>query len=201
MFQSFTASAETTEPTSADRTALGHMNRGHIGWDSTAKTAPLDGQSNDLGLSRRVEPCRERGTKYAVLRGRMFSRNGHVISPDGADETQLSRAECRSLLRDLGRSMVQWTDDVRYTEEESAWYYVVCRKFQPIEDLTSKKRSQIRRGLRNCNVRRISVQELAVTISPPADQNDRAWAVNLQPFSFVIVADLSAGDLPGTQCI
>ena len=57
--------------------------------------------------------------------------------------------------------MVQWTDGFRPANEPSEWYSVICRKFRPLDALSSKERNKFRRGLRDCEVRRISVKELA----------------------------------------
>ena len=44
----------------------------------------------------------------------------------------------------------------------SEWYAVICRTFTPIESVASSNtRSKLRRGLRNCEARRISCEELA----------------------------------------
>jgi hypothetical protein len=44
---------------------------------------------------------------------------------------------------------------------ESDWYAVVCDRFVSMDDMPSKHRSEVRRGLRNCQVRRIAPFDIA----------------------------------------
>jgi hypothetical protein len=57
-------------------------------------------------------------------------------------------------LRELRAYMLWWTwgaEDV----EKSDWYAVTCTRFTPLEDMPAKRRSEFRRGLKNCEVRRL----------------------------------------------
>jgi len=118
-------------------------------------------QLDDPGLARRVERCRALGFPHVVLRNRIFSRYGQAVAPEGTHGVDLTPRECRELLDALGGSMVQWTSGIRPDHEPSEWYYVICRKFTPLEALSSKERNKFRHGLKHCEVRRISVEELA----------------------------------------
>ena len=117
--------------------------------------------TEDTGLARRVERCRALGFPHVVLRNRIFSRYGQVVSPEGTQGIELSRADCRALLDALGGSMVHWTSGIRPPDEPGEWYWVLCRKFTPLEALTSKERNKFRHGLKHCEVRLIPVEALA----------------------------------------
>lgn len=47
------------------------------------------------------------------------------------------------------------------TPECSNWYSVICRQFIPVGAMPGKHRSEVRRGLKNCEVHRITARELS----------------------------------------
>jgi len=90
-------------------------------------------------------------------------RSGELVFPGGPDSegVVLNQSECRSLLKTLGGSIIQWTDGFQTENKHGEWYSVICRRFMPLNVLPAKRRSEINRGLRNCKVTQITVEELA----------------------------------------
>ena len=125
--------------------------------EAAALTAALE----DDGLARRVERCLALGFPHVVLHGSIFARSGRSITPVGSQGVELSRQDCRALLAALGGALVLWTDGFHPGQEPSEWFSLICTKFRPLESLTASVRHEIRRGLRECEVRRISAETLA----------------------------------------
>jgi len=133
---------------------------GNAEWPRVGHAAAIP-EAEAPGLARKVERCRALGVPHVLMHGRIFSRYGQVIMPQGAQGVDLTRAECRALLAALGGSLVVWTDRSRPAHEPGEWYWVICRRFTPLEALSSKERKKFRHGLKHCEVRRLSVEELA----------------------------------------
>lgn len=74
------------------------------------------------------------------------------------EEPQLSRTECKALLK-RGGWLVRNTYDFDCGEETGFWY-VVKDSFGGMEELSSKMRNQLRRSLANYTFRRMTCDEL-----------------------------------------
>jgi hypothetical protein len=108
-------------------------------------------------FERRREPA-------AVVHGAIFKLYGRMVVPFGpadADYT-LAPEEVSRALRSLGGAVLRTTNGFQSDRTASEWYAVICRTFTPIEKVSSSNtRSKLRRGLRNCEVRTVSCEELA----------------------------------------
>ena len=113
-------------------------------------------------MERRQVKCERHGVPHLSLNGRLFVRRGQVISVSGPDceGATLSRDDCQFLLKRLGGSMVRWTEGFE-PSGPTEWYSVICRRFLPVEEMAAKRRSEVRRGLKGCEARRITAMELA----------------------------------------
>jgi hypothetical protein len=113
---------------------------------------------------RFMELFARRGEPATVVNGAIFRLYSGMVVPFGpadADYT-LSPEEASRALRSLGGMLLRTTSGFRAPGEASEWYAVICRTFTPIESVASSNtRSKLRRGLRNCEARRISSEELA----------------------------------------
>ena len=72
------------------------------------------------------------------------------------EEPQLSRTECKALLK-KGGWLVRNTYDFDCGEETGFWY-VVKDSFRGMEELSSKMRNQLRRSLANYAFRRMVIR-------------------------------------------
>jgi hypothetical protein len=90
-----------------------------------------------------------------MLGDNVFFRRGNVISPLGPVQFDysLSPAQARQALRSLGGWLIQWGDG--FVERPTEWYAVICDRFQDLTQTPSKHRCEIRRGLGQCEVRRV----------------------------------------------
>jgi hypothetical protein len=113
---------------------------------------------------RFMELFEERGEAAIVVNGAIFKRYSRVVAPFGPVDADysLTREESASALGSLGGTVVRTTSGFRPTRSALDWYAVICRAFTPVESVrSSNTRSKLRRALRNCEVRRISCEELA----------------------------------------
>jgi hypothetical protein len=70
----------------------------------------------------------------------------------------LEPGEARSLLEESGAWLLRYSSDP--TEVDTTWWYIVCDTYD-ISALKSNRRNKIRRGHRNCSVRKLSPHWLA----------------------------------------
>lgn len=115
-------------------------------------------------LDRYTEMLRAKKKDFAVVNGVLFVRKERWIMPLGpvVNPCKLDHAECRKLLHQLGGLWIMWNDGFGASVSGTDWYAVICRQHKPVEEVSSvNTRSKIRRGLKNCTVRMVSVQEIA----------------------------------------
>jgi hypothetical protein len=126
-----------------------------------AEAPPIMASCEPGLLARWAERCRAFGLPHVLLHDRLFMRKGHRITPEGTQGVELTGRECEALLDALGGWMVQWTTGIDPAQDPGEWYSVICRKARPLEARCHSERNGIRHGLRECAVRRISVETLA----------------------------------------
>ncbi len=113
---------------------------------------------------RFMELFERRGEPATVVDGAIFKLYSGMVVPFGPAEADYSlpQEEASRVLRSLGGRLLRTTTGFQPARAVSEWYAVICRAFTPIESVSSSNtRSQLRRALRNCEVRRISSAELA----------------------------------------
>lgn len=118
----------------------------------------------DAGYPDRfMELFAKRGEPATVVNGAIFKHYSGMVVPFGPADADysLSAEEASRALRSLGGMLLRTTSGFRPSGAASEWYAVICRRFTPIESVASSNtRSKLRRGLRNCEARRISCEEL-----------------------------------------
>ena len=112
---------------------------------------------------RFMELFAKRGEQATVVNGAIFKHYYGMVVPFGPADADysLSAEEASRALRSLGGMLLRTTSGFRPAGAASEWYAVICRNFTPIESVASSNtRSKLRRGLRNCEARRITCEEL-----------------------------------------
>ncbi len=112
--------------------------------------------------NRYLELAERRGERAILQRGdlfRVFDRVARPIGPSNVD-LRLTTDEARDVMARLG-ALVAWWPSGDATADESDWYAVICRRFTPLEEVPSKYRCEIRRGLKNCTVRQIDADYMS----------------------------------------
>ena len=115
-------------------------------------------------VERYIEMQRVKGNRFALLNGVLFIRRDRWIVPVGpvAQDFYVNKSQCRQLLHKLGGLWVMWTDGFELSSQCSDWYTVICRQHIPIETITNgKRRSELRRALRESEVRMVDAEEIA----------------------------------------
>lgn len=114
-------------------------------------------------LQRYIDLLSSRNEKFFVIDNHLFKPYNRMAVPFGPAQTNYSISEyqARLLARKLKCHIVRWTNGFKEQNEHSQWYAVVCRDFIHVENLKSKFRSEIFRGLNNCKVNRIDAEFLA----------------------------------------
>lgn len=105
-----------------------------------------------------------RGERALLLDGVIYRRYSNMVVPFGRADVpyRLSDRGSSTALRELNGVLVRTTGGFAPPAGGAAWYAVICRRFQDVDEISSSNtRSKLRRGLRNCAVRRITAEELA----------------------------------------
>jgi hypothetical protein len=113
---------------------------------------------------RFMELFERRGEAATVVRGAIFKPYSGMVVPFGPADADysLSPDEASRALRSLGGTVLRTTTGFRPAGAAADWYAVICRSFSPVDSVSSSNtRSKLRRALRNCEVRRISAEEVA----------------------------------------
>ena len=113
---------------------------------------------------RYMELFERRGEAATVVRGAIFKPYSGMVVPFGPADADysLSDDEASRALRSLGGTVLRTTTRFRPAAAVDDWYAVICRSFSPVDSVSSSNtRSKLRRALRNCEVRRISADEVA----------------------------------------
>jgi hypothetical protein len=110
-------------------------------------------------FARRREPV-------AVINGVIFKLYRQMVVPFGPADADysLSDSDVSRALKSLGGILLRTTAGFRSAGAGGEWYAVICRRFREVETVaSSNRRSKLRRGLRNCEVRRMSPEEFAAS--------------------------------------
>lgn len=102
--------------------------------------------------------------KFEIVNGILWRECQRMVVPFGPAmlDYTISENEASFLLSKFPK-LVRWTDGlntidsnnktfiVAEDKSEEGWYAVICTQFKDLEELSSKNRSEIRRGLKNVN--------------------------------------------------
>ena len=80
--------------------------------------------------------------------------NGALI-PSLPPHIEVDTSGIREKIKDENSFFARWTTNFDCDEETEFWH-VICDKFIPIEDLSKNTRNNIRRGLKRCEVKKVS---------------------------------------------
>lgn len=115
-----------------------------------------------IDMGRHLELYEARGEPHTLCDGKVFRPyGGGAVRPYGPAKFDytITREQALEVLSQLGGRVLLGTDGFR-EDGVGDWYAVICSKFITLEMRKSKYRSEVRRGLANCEVRRINAEEL-----------------------------------------
>lgn len=115
-----------------------------------------------MQIERHRQWLEAKGLAHRIVAGQLFFRRQMWITPLGpaANPFQLQATEAQSLVSELGGWWVAWTTPKDPGASAERWYAVVCKQFAPVDALPAKRRSEMNRALRNCEVRRVAAEEI-----------------------------------------
>lgn len=119
--------------------------------------AALDGGG---GKTSYVAWLESQGTPLFRIRDQYWQRYKEALVPATTAPyfVNLTEADARTLLRESAAWFLRYCNDP--SKDETEWWYVICDGYDP-ERLSSKTRNQIKRGARECKVKRIDADWLA----------------------------------------
>lgn len=102
------------------------------------------------------------GVRYAVHEDKMFRSYGVEIRPFGpaSMDFSISDATARRMLRELRGWLLRWTNGFGGNRSQE-YYAAVCDRFFDLASMSSHIRSQVRRGLKSCEARRVDAHFIA----------------------------------------
>lgn len=116
-------------------------------------------------LVRHTDALRAKNKPFAIIDEQLFVRKHQWVTPIGpaAQNYHLTPTQCQDLFDKLGGLWVQWTGGFVNHADNSEWYAVICRRHASINEVTSGKlRSELRRGLNHCEVRKVDAEQIAL---------------------------------------
>jgi len=120
---------------------------------------------NDHLLKRYSDFLSVKGERFSIVDNHIYKRYNSMIVPFGpiTDDYSISHHKAKELLNRLGGILVRYTKGNISTDQIQEWYAIVCREFVSVETLKSKLKikGEIKRGITNCEVKRIDPQYLS----------------------------------------
>lgn len=107
-------------------------------------------------IKRHLELHAKRNRAYVVEDGKVFRPFSRLCKPLGpiAFDYSISRQGARRVMKALNVLGVLCTDGFRQAESQE-WYAVISDRPLSLSEMSSKQRQHVRRGLRECEVRRL----------------------------------------------
>ncbi len=115
--------------------------------------------------------------KYEIVNDILWREYQRMIVPWGPAilDYSISEDEASFLLSKFPKALlVRWTDGFKVIDSNTqglfldpkngskeGWYAVIYNEFKDIEELSAKNRSEIRRGLKNCEVKKVDADYIA----------------------------------------
>lgn len=114
-------------------------------------------------INRYAELFTKRGDRFWIEGNNIYRLYQKMLVRDGAikKEQLIDSVKGKKLLSKSKGILFRQTFNFDCNSSQSLWYAVICDKFTSVEDLKSKQRNEINRGLQNCQVKKISASDLA----------------------------------------
>ncbi|MEM1574228.1 MAG: hypothetical protein QXY96_07125 [Candidatus Methanomethylicaceae archaeon] len=98
------------------------------------------------------------------FKGIIWREYQKMVTPLGPAkfDYSITEDEAKYLLSKFPKALlVRWTDGFNNQVKSKEWYAVISDKFLDLDEIDSKNRSEIRRGLKNCIVERVDAKLIA----------------------------------------
>ncbi len=104
------------------------------------------------------------GLRFVIFKGHIWREYQRMVTPLGPAilDYSIIEDEAKYLLSQFSKALlVRWTDGFNNYSQSEEWYAVILDKFYDLDELSSKNRSEIRRGLKNCTVEMVDAKFIA----------------------------------------
>lgn len=104
------------------------------------------------------------GVKFIIFKGNIWREYQKMVTPLGPVkfDYSITEDEAKYLLAQFSKALlVRWTDGFNNQIQSKEWYAVVLEKFIDLNEIPSKNRSEIKRGLKNCTVEKVDAKFIA----------------------------------------
>ena len=103
-----------------------------------------------------------RGNKYTIRNNNVYRIYKNVVIPFGPAKCDytLDSKDAHRVLKEVGGLLIRMTDGFGENQCEK-WYAVICDSFKSLDELKAKNRSEIKRGLKNCEIKHIDAEYVA----------------------------------------
>lgn len=105
----------------------------------------------------------KRGAKFDVVGNTLYyNYNGIIIPFSPANEgVFITDIQASVIINRLNGKLLRCTDGVFKFNEVPEWYAVICNKFTSIDQVKSKLRNELNKGLSNCHIQRVDANYIA----------------------------------------
>ncbi len=103
-----------------------------------------------------------REEKFYAINNSIFRLYNHMVLPLGPAKQNyfLSKKDTHKLFKFFNSYLIQWYSK-RDKLNSKQWYAVICDEFLPVDKIpSSNMRNQIRKGLKNCEVKKIDAETM-----------------------------------------
>lgn len=77
------------------------------------------------------------------------------------EKADLTTDQAKELLKKLGGRLVRWNEGDFEFSGNPEWYTLICRNFISLDDVKSKLRNEIRKGISNCGVKQVDAEYIS----------------------------------------
>jgi hypothetical protein len=117
----------------------------------------------DRLVDRFAELFSEKGEKFAVFNNTIFFLYNGMVVPFAPvnEKVHLPRIQAADLLNRLGGKLIRWNSSEFDLSGTPEWYALICRNFTSIDDVNSKLRNELKKGISNCRVQRVDTEYIS----------------------------------------
>ncbi len=114
-------------------------------------------------LNRYSELFSRRGAIIEIVDSTLYyNYNGIIVPFSPANEgVKITDVQAKGILNRLNGKLLRYTDGVFLFSEVPEWYAIICKKFTNIDQVKSKLRNELNKGLSNCHVQQIDAKSVA----------------------------------------
>lgn len=114
-------------------------------------------------LYRYSELFGKRGTTFEIVENTLYYNYNGIIMPfsPANERVKITEVQAKGILTRLNGKLLRYTDGVFIFSEVPEWYAIICNKFTNIDQVKSKLRNELNKGLSNCHIQHIDAKYVA----------------------------------------